>query len=112
MAARRTAAYFPDTVGVLALSGFTINTLTMFGIVLAIGRLVDDAIVVVKIGLAFAPWRRVVPCRRIRSQVSRAARKRNTPRGDEDAQHSRRRDYLSPSDLHRKDGVRLHGRCR
>lgn len=34
--------------GVLALSGFTINTLTMFGMVLAIGLLVDDAIVVVE----------------------------------------------------------------
>jgi multidrug efflux pump len=36
------------TFGVLAVSGFTINTLTMFGIVLAIGLLVDDAIVVVE----------------------------------------------------------------
>jgi multidrug efflux pump len=36
------------TFGVLAASGFTINTLTMFGIVLAIGLLVDDAIVVVE----------------------------------------------------------------
>ncbi|HWV39570.1 MAG TPA: efflux RND transporter permease subunit [Vulgatibacter sp.] len=34
--------------GVLAASGFTINTLTMFGMVLAIGLLVDDAIVVVE----------------------------------------------------------------
>jgi len=33
---------------VLALAGFTINTLTMFGMVLAIGLLVDDAIVVVE----------------------------------------------------------------
>lgn len=33
---------------VLAVAGFTINTLTMFGIVLAIGLLVDDAIVVVE----------------------------------------------------------------
>ncbi|MDR0339103.1 MAG: efflux RND transporter permease subunit [Desulfovibrio sp.] len=36
------------TFGVLHLAGFTINTLTMFGIVLAIGLLVDDAIVVVE----------------------------------------------------------------
>ena len=36
------------TFGVLAVSGFTINTLTMFGMVLAIGLLVDDAIVVVE----------------------------------------------------------------
>ena len=34
--------------GVLAVVGFTINTLTMFGMVLAIGLLVDDAIVVVE----------------------------------------------------------------
>lgn len=36
------------TFGVLAGAGFTINTLTMFGMVLAIGLLVDDAIVVVE----------------------------------------------------------------
>ncbi len=36
------------TFGVLALAGFTINTLTLFGMVLAIGLLVDDAIVVVE----------------------------------------------------------------
>ena len=36
------------TLGVLALAGFSINTLTMFGLVLAIGLLVDDAIVVVE----------------------------------------------------------------
>ncbi len=36
------------TFGVLALFGFTINTLTLFGMVLAIGLLVDDAIVVVE----------------------------------------------------------------
>ena len=36
------------TFGVLAAFGFTINTLTMFGLVLAIGLLVDDAIVVVE----------------------------------------------------------------
>jgi HAE1 family hydrophobic/amphiphilic exporter-1/multidrug efflux pump len=34
--------------GVLYAAGFTINTLTMFGMVLAIGLLVDDAIVVVE----------------------------------------------------------------
>jgi multidrug efflux pump len=36
------------TFGVMAAFGFSINTLTMFGIVLAIGLLVDDAIVVVE----------------------------------------------------------------
>jgi hydrophobe/amphiphile efflux-1 (HAE1) family protein len=36
------------TFGVLAAFGYTINTLTMFGMVLAIGLLVDDAIVVVE----------------------------------------------------------------
>jgi multidrug efflux pump len=36
------------TFGVLAAFGFSINTLTMFGTVLAIGLLVDDAIVVVE----------------------------------------------------------------
>ncbi len=36
------------TFGVLALAGFTINTLTLFGMVLSIGLLVDDAIVVVE----------------------------------------------------------------
>ncbi|NQE63802.1 efflux RND transporter permease subunit [Caulobacter sp. RHG1] len=36
------------TFGVLALFGYSINTLTMFGLVLAIGLLVDDAIVVVE----------------------------------------------------------------
>jgi len=36
------------TFGVLAAAGYTINTLTMFGLVLAIGLLVDDAIVVVE----------------------------------------------------------------
>jgi multidrug efflux pump len=36
------------TFGVLAAVGYTINTLTMFGLVLAIGLLVDDAIVVVE----------------------------------------------------------------
>jgi hydrophobe/amphiphile efflux-1 (HAE1) family protein len=36
------------TFGILAIAGFSINTLTMFGLVLAIGLLVDDAIVVVE----------------------------------------------------------------
>ena len=36
------------TFGVLAVFGYSINTLTMFGIVLSIGLLVDDAIVVVE----------------------------------------------------------------
>lgn len=36
------------TFGILYVCGYTINTLTMFGMVLAIGLLVDDAIVVVE----------------------------------------------------------------
>lgn len=36
------------TLGILAACGFSINLLTMFGLVLAIGLLVDDAIVVVE----------------------------------------------------------------
>lgn len=36
------------TFGILAAFGFSINTLTMFGLVMAIGLLVDDAIVVVE----------------------------------------------------------------
>ena len=36
------------TFGILSLLGYSINTLTMFGLVLAIGLLVDDAIVVVE----------------------------------------------------------------
>ena len=36
------------TFGVLAIAGYTINTLTLFGLVLSIGLLVDDAIVVVE----------------------------------------------------------------
>lgn len=36
------------TFGVMAVAGFSINMLTMFGLVLAIGLLVDDAIVVVE----------------------------------------------------------------
>ncbi|MDN8617749.1 efflux RND transporter permease subunit [Variovorax ginsengisoli] len=36
------------TFGVMAALGFTVNTLSMFGLVLAIGLLVDDAIVVVE----------------------------------------------------------------
>ena len=36
------------TFGILAVFGYSINTLTMFGMVLAIGLLVDDAIVVVE----------------------------------------------------------------
>lgn len=36
------------TFGIMSAFGFTINTLTMFGMVLAIGLLVDDAIVVVE----------------------------------------------------------------
>jgi hydrophobe/amphiphile efflux-1 (HAE1) family protein len=36
------------TLAVMAIAGFSINTLTLFGMVLAIGLLVDDAIVVVE----------------------------------------------------------------
>ncbi|MBX9835968.1 MAG: efflux RND transporter permease subunit, partial [Burkholderiaceae bacterium] len=36
------------TMGVLSVAGYSINTLTMFALVLAIGLLVDDAIVVVE----------------------------------------------------------------
>src|SRR3546814_13504957 len=36
------------TFGIMALLGFSINTLTMLAMVLAIGLLVDDAIVVVE----------------------------------------------------------------
>ncbi len=36
------------TLGILAVAGFSINTLTMFALVLSIGLLVDDAIVVVE----------------------------------------------------------------
>ena len=36
------------TFGVLSAFGYSINTLTMFAVVLAIGLLVDDAIVVVE----------------------------------------------------------------
>ena len=36
------------TFAILAIAGYSINTLTMFGMVLAIGLLVDDAIVVVE----------------------------------------------------------------
>ena len=42
------AAAIAVTFGVMAAFGFSINTLTMFGMVLAIGLLVDDAIVVVE----------------------------------------------------------------
>ncbi|ECE6870132.1 hydrophobe/amphiphile efflux-1 family RND transporter [Salmonella enterica subsp. houtenae] len=38
----------PGTFAILAAFGYSINTLTMFGMVLAIGLLVDDAIVVVE----------------------------------------------------------------
>ena len=36
------------TFGAMSVAGFSINTLTLFGLVLAIGLLVDDAIVVVE----------------------------------------------------------------
>ena len=40
------------TFAVMAVAGFTINTLTLFGMVLAIGLLVDDAIVVSRMSSA------------------------------------------------------------
>jgi len=36
------------TFGALAVTGYTINTLTLFALVLSIGLLVDDAIVVIE----------------------------------------------------------------
>jgi multidrug efflux pump len=36
------------TIAVMALTGYSLNVLTMFGMVLAIGIIVDDAIVVVE----------------------------------------------------------------
>ena len=36
------------TFGVMAVIGFSLNNLTLFGLVLAIGIVVDDAIVVVE----------------------------------------------------------------
>src|SRR3546814_11233427 len=48
---KRTDTLFPYTTlfrSVFYVAGFSINTLTLFGLVLAIGLLVDDAIVVVE----------------------------------------------------------------
>ena len=48
------------TLTVMSIAGFSINTLTLFGMVLAIGLLVDDAIVVVenveRLIQAGGPW--------------------------------------------------------
>ena len=52
------------TFGVMAAFGFSINTLTMFGMVLAIGLLVDDAIVVVENVERVMARRRACPPRR------------------------------------------------
>ena len=56
------------TFAVMAAVGFSLNNLTLFGLVLAIGIVVDDAIVVVEAvehhiehGLA-TPWRATYPC--------------------------------------------------
>ena len=60
------------TFGVLAVAGYSINTLTMFAMVLAIGLLVDDAIVVVEnVERVMARGR---PRRRARRPKSRWAR--------------------------------------
>ena len=56
------------TFGVLAAFGYSINTLTMFAMVLAIGLLVDDAIVVVR--TSSGSWRRKA-CRRATPPSSR-----------------------------------------
>ena len=60
------------TFGVLSLAGYSINMLTMFAVVLAIGLLVDDAIVVVENverpmseEAVAAGGRRAAPCGRL-----------------------------------------------
>jgi multidrug efflux pump subunit AcrB len=82
------------TFGVLAAFGYSINTLTMFGLVLAIGLLVDDAIVVVE------------NVERVMEEEGLSAR-RGHPQVDE-------RDHRRP-DRHRAGavgGVRAHGLLR
>lgn len=59
------------TFAVLAAFGFSINTLTMFGMVLAIGLLVDDAIVVVENVERVMVEDKLPPKRARRSQWSR-----------------------------------------
>ena len=59
------------TFGVLAACGFTINTLTMFAMVLAIGLLVDDAIVVVENGERIMAEEGLPPPRRRPSRWTR-----------------------------------------
>ena len=62
------------TFAVLAAFGFSINTLTMFGMVLAIGLLVDDAIVVVENVERVMVEDKLPPKRRRRSQWSKSGR--------------------------------------
>ena len=83
------------TFGVLAVFGYSINTLTMFGLVLAIGLLVDDAIVVVE-------------------NVERVMSPRRASRRVEATRKSMRRDHRRP-DRHRPGfvgGLRAHGLLR
>jgi Cu/Ag efflux pump CusA len=58
------------TFGVLAVAGFTINTLTLFAMVLAIGLLVDDAIV----GGTWSASSTTSICRRAKRPKNRWAR--------------------------------------
>ncbi|MGA8862792.1 MAG: efflux RND transporter permease subunit [Gallionella sp.] len=58
------------TFGIMALAGFSINTLTMFGLVLAIGLLVDDAIVVVENVVRIMDEERLSPLEATRKAMS------------------------------------------
>jgi Cu/Ag efflux pump CusA len=63
------------TFGILAAFGYSINTLTMFGMVLAIGLLVDDAIVVVENVERLMTKRASTPARPPSSRWTRSARR-------------------------------------